>query len=636
MKKKIAVFAGGWGGEYLQEVVCGITEAAQKEDADIFVFVNFSTPGGSYSDNLGEINLFTLPDLTDFDGAILLANSFNYAGEITYLADKLKETGLPAVSIEYNMENIVSVSTDNYAGMHDLAEHVIVEHGARNILFIGGPKEHLENAERLKALLDVAQENGVVIPEKNIRYGDWSKNPAVELMLEWLEENKDLPDAILCANDIMAMGICEQLEKLNYRVPEDVMVTGYDCLRDAQEFHPSITSVNHEWGRMGIVALEMLAGLLRGEAVESIMLKTRFVAGGSCGCSSSNKYYDKNIQLGRINRNNEIDGLAADSHFRHIYLAVRKAENADELSKSLSELFVREHPMEGENFMLCLDPEFFHIEEGNLNLHTRGYSDRMEVIGLVREGKEHPHIAKDIKDAMFLFSNEKETPGLYLYVPVYSDACTYGFAMLTGDMHIACDNQLYIWTRHMNQYLEQVRRNITIADLTRKLTQLSVTDVLTGVYNRAGCEQIAYPMLREWKESGGIGIVMLVDVDKMKAINDLYGHANGDLALRTVATVLKAALPEDWIVSRFGGDEFFIGGRISGEDFDLNELCNSLENRLAQEVHRREIEFRLTISVGGVKIMPDGDCDIEKYLQMADKDMYRMKDIHHKIVENEK
>ena len=88
-------------------------------------------------------------------------------------------------------------------------------------------------------------------------------------------------------------------------------------------------------------------------------------------------------------------------------------------------------------------------------------------------------------------------------VPILGDLRTYGFAVLTGDLRIACDNQFYIWTRHTSQYLEHVRRNITISDLTRKLTQMSVTDVLTGVYNRAGCEQIAFPMLEEWRARGG-------------------------------------------------------------------------------------------------------------------------------------
>lgn len=631
MKNKIAVFAGGWGDEYLQEVVCGIYEAAKKANTDVFTFVNFSTHADTLTPNIGEFNLFTLPDLKDFDGVILMANSFNMIEEIDYLSRKVKKAGIPAVSIEYQFDDIVSVFTDNYSGMYDLAKHVIAEHGARNLLFIGGPKEHPESAERLRALQAAAQDNGFVIPEENIKYGDWAKDLAAKLVVQWIEEHGSLPEAILCANDIMAMSVCECLEERGYLVPKDVIVTGYDCLRSAQEYHPPISSVNHEWNRMGSAALELLMKIISGEAAEDIMLKTRFVPGGSCGCML-HENYGNSEELGRINRKNEIDGLRADSHFRHIYLAVRKAENVEDLARSLSYVFVRDHVMEGEDFVLCLDPEFFHIEEQDLNLRSQGYSEKMEVVCCMKGGVERPHGVSTKRAAMFGIAKEKKEPGLYIFVPVYSDTKTYGFAMLTGDLRIACDNQLYIWTRHMNQYLEQVRRNITIADLTRKLTQLSVTDVLTGVYNRAGCEKIAYPMLEEWRKSGGTGVIMIVDIDKMKNINDEYGHSNGDVALRTVAKVLQTGVPADWIVSRFGGDEFFIGGKILADDIDLEALRAQLEADLADEVLRREIPFCLTVSIGSVLLKPEDNIDIEKYLQVADANMYMEKDVHHQTL----
>ncbi|MGN1085019.1 MAG: diguanylate cyclase domain-containing protein, partial [Lachnospiraceae bacterium] len=54
---------------------------------------------------------------------------------------------------------------------------------------------------------------------------------------------------------------------------------------------------------------------------------------------------------------------------------------------------------------------------------------------------------------------------------------------------------------------------------------------------------------------------------------------------------------------------------------------------LEQEVERREIKFRLTISIGSVRLRPDENIDIEKYLQMADEAMYRVKDVHHRLLE---
>ncbi len=633
MKKRIAVFASGWGDEYFRRVVLGISEAAKKENIDTFAFVNFSIRGLDALLNEGEFNIFTLPDLKDFDGVILLANSFNLTREVEYFTEKLRDLKLPAVSVEYEMENAAALVSDNYAGMYDLVQHVIEQHGAREIVYIGGPQEHLENVDRLAALYDVAKEKGVEIPRSNVKYGDWDRASAGEIVKAWVAEHDSLPDAFLCANDKMAMGACEQLEEMGYRVPKDVIVTGFDCLREGQDFQPSIASVGHDWERMGDVAFSMLKRKMNGEELGKEMLPASFVPAMSCGCFSEDGS-DSKVGAGRRNRGNEIDGLQADTHFRHIYLWIRKIDNAEDLSESLSDLFSKEHQMEGGDFMLCLDPEFFQIEEDDLNLYVTGYNDKMEIIGSILDGKPLPRTVKQRNEALHWLARQNKEPRLYTVVPILGDLRTYGFAVLTGDLRIALPNQFYIWTRHTSQYLEQVRRNLIINDLTRKLTQMSVTDVLTGVYNRAGCEQIAFPMLEEWRNRGGSGVIMLVDIDKMKVINDVYGHANGDLALRTVASVLKSGLPEDWIVSRYGGDEFFVGGRLQGSEADLQKLRNSLESRLAREVKKRELEFPLSISIGTARMMPEDTIEIIEYLQIADDDMYEIKQAHHKKMEN--
>lgn len=634
MKKRIAVFAGGWGGEYFREVVLGIVKAAKENNADVFAFVNFSVPADTITPNIGEFNIFTLPDLQDFDGAILLANSFNMHEEVEYLTHKVKKLGIPAVSVEYDIEGMTTVFSDNYSGMYDLSKHIIEEHGARNILFIGGPKEHPESALRLKALQDVAKENNIIIPESNIRFGDWSKAPAMKLVAGWIEDNGVHPDAVICANDIMAMAVCEQLDKSGYSVPEDVMVTGYDCLTDARKFNPSITTVNHEWGKMGETALKMLSDMLQGIRVENRLLKSSLIIGGSCGCVTEEEPNVSKSNNRKCERRYEMDGLAMDSHFRHMYLAVRKIETKENMTYSLSYLFQENHNIEGEDFMLCLDPEFFRIEDNDSNLRSQGYSDNVDIVCLLSDGKSRPVSSIKRKDALFVTADSKKEPGLYMYVPIYSDTKTYGFAMLTGDLRIACGNPLYIWTRHMNQSMEHVRDNIIIAELTRRLTKLSVTDVLTGIYNRAGCEKIAFPMLEEWRNSGGTGVVMLVDIDRMKVINDGYGHENGDLALCTVASVLKNGVPADWIVSRFGGDEFFIGGKVITDEIDFETFKNRVYDELEQESIRRRVPFKLSISIGMAFVRPDESEAIEKYLQMADADMYREKDKHHSDMDN--
>lgn len=630
MKKKVAVFANGWGNQYLRETVTGAYSIAKDSNTDIFVFVDFSTISETDNDiNNSESNIFRLPDLQDFDGVIIMANSFNTQDEIDFVCQTVREAKIPAVSLEYDLEGFTTVNTDNYHGMYELANHMVQVHGARNIVFIAGPKEHWESSLRLKAVQDVAEENGLSFRDENILYGDWAKNLCKDLAKEWVSHNNGLPDVFICANDVMAMGICELMTELGYKVPDDVKVTGYDCVKQGQAYVPSIATVNHAWPAMGVKAMQILLDKMAGKETETLItMNTRFVPGESCGCDPSIlKPEERKTYLSY-----EIDTLACDSHFRHFYIATKKIENETDLAQSLDGLFQGDAWMEGNNFMLCLDQEFFHIEENNENLRMQGYSDKINVICSLRNGVPRPHQIMDRKEAMFRVSNESPEARIFIFVPVFNEERSYGFAMLVRDMAIIENNFLYIWTRHMNQCLDHIRRNITIAELTRRLTKLSVTDPLTGVYNRAGCEKIAYPMLEEWHKSGGTGVIMIADIDRMKTINDQYGHASGDLAIRTVAAVLQAQLPSDWIVSRFGGDEFFVGGKLT-DGMDPEELRKTISQNLALEIEKRQISFHLSVSIGYAKLKPDEEIDLEGGLRRADEFMYSVKEKHHEAID---
>lgn len=633
IKRKIAVFSSGWCGDYFYEVMGGIQDMCKRNNIDVFAFVNFSVPIDVTHSNDSETNLFSLPDLNDFDGAILLANSFNDEKEVEYISDRIREAGIKAISIEYEIEGIPSIFTDNYAGMYELVEHIIVEHGKKNLVYIGGASDHPENIERCKAFNDALDNNGVVIPDNNIFHADWSKKTAVEMFVNWIDSNEGrVPEAVICANDIMAIGISEWLLDHGYNIPKDIVVTGYDCIQVAQEFKPAIASVNHEWGKMGILATETLLDMIDGKKPKHTVLKTSFVPNTSCGCTDKISVFDSKKLLRNDSAGYRVGAIELDSHFRHIYICIRKAGNIEDLHISLTERFKNGRLLEGNDFKIVLEPEFFNIVENDTNLRKTGYSDNLELVVSFIDGKSFPRKRVTKKEAIFETADAKEEPGFYMFCPLYSDNRVYGFAMLTAGAHIVCDNHLYIWTRHMNEYLEQVRRNITIENLTSRLTKLSVTDVLTGVYNRAGCEQLLYPMLEDWKKSGGTGAVMIVDIDKMKDINDNHGHACGDLALKTVVDVIKGEMPEGWIISRFGGDEFLLGGRVLDENLDISEFIQRCENKLEKEVKARGIPFNISVSMGGVKIKPEDDMSIEQFLQKADHFMYDEKQCHHRML----
>ena len=636
MKKKVAVFANAWGCEYLREVMTGFFEVVKDEYADLFCFFNFSSRGETERYNSGETTIFRLPDLQKFDGAIVIGNSFNLQEEVTYVYDKVIQSGIPAISVEFDIQGVSSINTDNYCGMYELTEHVIRSHGAKKLVVIAGPIDHIESQVRVQAVQEAAKYNGITVEEKDILFGDWAQKSAETLVEEWLNKNKQLPDAFICANDVMAIGVCERLAKMGYAVPRDVIVTGYDCIERGREHDPAITSVSHEWHNMGIRAMQILMEKISGnEHYISEQMKTRFVPGGSCGCEMDSELLNVREEIRKKRCYRSFDAWQCDSHFRHIYLAIRKADNIKSVYEAINEQYELEHWMEGDDFALYLKKEFFKIDENDENLLEQTYSEKITAICSLKNGKPRPLQVMSTKEAIFRTANENEDAGVYMFFPLSSEGKNYGFGMLTKNIDLLLCNRAYIWTRHMNQYLEQIRRNITIAELMKRLTDLSVTDTLTGVYNRAGCEKIAYPMLEKCKAKGETGVIMMADVDRMKLINDEYGHECGDLALCMVASALKSQVPSDWIVSRFGGDEFFVGGRLEKE-MNLEKLVQDITGKLEEDVIRRKITFNLKMSIGYVKIEPDSEVNLEKCLKKADELMYIVKKCHHEATDRAK
>lgn len=619
IKRKLAVFANGWGIDYVQNFLSGVSEITSQNDTDIFIFMDFSAKDDYTKANIGESNIFRLPDLKDFDFAIFMTNSFNLQEEIDYIYRSIMEARIPAISLEYSLNGIPCIQTDNYSGMRELTTHLIQEHGARHIVFVSGPKDHYENSVRLRAVQDVMRENGLTLSDKDILYGRWSREPSMELAAQWTEEHGHPPDAFICANDMMALGVCAGMKSIGYRVPEDVLVTGFDRVKLGQEAQPPLATIGRDWHTMGTTAMQLLLDKYNGgEIPENTIIPARFIRRESCGCAVAE--YSLPHQTS--------DALSYDSHFRRIHWAVKETNSSQQLYNSLKRIFQQDNWIEGKNFMLCLENEFFRIQENDENLKTTGYSDDLDVICALNNGIARPHQIMSYRDAMFRAANTNPEPATYIFVPLHNDERAYGFAMLSRNVDVMTDHYLYIWTRQLNLCLEQVRRNITIAMLTQKLTDLSVTDVLTGAYNRAGCEQIAYPMLEELHRLGKEGIIMLADIDRMKLINDQYGHASGDLALRTIVSVLRSQLPSDWVICRIGGDEFFIGGSLTDSD-EPEQLIENVSEKLKQEIRRLQIPFPLGISIGYIRIAPDENLDIESKMREADQQMYLIKNKHH-------
>ncbi len=174
--------------------------------------------------------------------------------------------------------------------------------------------------------------------------------------------------------------------------------------------------------------------------------------------------------------------------------------------------------------------------------------------------------------------------------------------------------------------LKELMVRIRHVKLQEKLRVLSITDELTGLYNRRGFFALAEQQL---KLSNRLkkGIFMLyADLDNLKGINDALGHQEGDLVLVDTANILKESFRESDIIARIGGDEFVVLPIGTGGD-SIEAVTTRLQRNIDNYNMRRNRTYRLSLSFGVPYYDPENPCSIDELLAEGDRLMYEQKKI---------
>ncbi len=152
---------------------------------------------------------------------------------------------------------------------------------------------------------------------------------------------------------------------------------------------------------------------------------------------------------------------------------------------------------------------------------------------------------------------------------------------------------------------------------------LALRDGLTGLCNRRGFLMLAERQLKLGRRAGRPMLLFFVDMDRLKAINDGFGHQEGDRALVRTAQALERTFRDSDLLARFGGDEFAalaIEASGNGKEAIIGRLRQSLE-----AVTPRACRYRLSVSCGVTKFDPASRVTIGQLMVLADEDMYRTK-----------
>jgi diguanylate cyclase (GGDEF)-like protein len=152
----------------------------------------------------------------------------------------------------------------------------------------------------------------------------------------------------------------------------------------------------------------------------------------------------------------------------------------------------------------------------------------------------------------------------------------------------------------------------------------ALTDELTGLYNRRGFRALAEHQLRIARRSGGDLVLLYVDLDRFKPINDQFGHAEGDRALCQMADLLRATVRDTDVVARLGGDEFAVLV-VDADAATERAVTRRLSLALAQRNALPDRRYALAMAMGAARFDDDRGAELDDLLRRADESLYAAK-----------
>jgi DNA-binding LacI/PurR family transcriptional regulator len=245
--------------QYFAMIAEGVEHAASEKD----VLVVFCTPEATGDAESWNSRLLRSQRL---DGLIYLS------GAETRWASLVELTRVgPVVLVDERLPgfDLPSVVSQNRRGAKEIASHV-TSLGHERLAVIGGPAELWTADQRLSGYREAIAAAGIDPDTVPILEGDYRISSGEKLAAELLDRPvKERPTALICANDLMAIGVLSYCRRVGLRVPDDVSVVGFDDLPFASLLTPGLTTVRQPAREMGIAATKLLLGMVDGEEATS-------------------------------------------------------------------------------------------------------------------------------------------------------------------------------------------------------------------------------------------------------------------------------------------------------------------------------------------------------------------------------
>ena len=551
----------------------------------------------------------------DMAAVIIFAEMIKSEEVVHKLIAGAKKHKIPAIVFERRYDDVINAELDYRSGFEGIVRHIVEHHGCRNVDMFAGFRNNPFSDERIEVYKKVLEENGIPYDPDRVHHGDFWDAIAERKMTGLIESGYPLPEAIVCANDSMAVGVCDSLKKHNIRIPDDVIVTGFDGIWQSYCHNPGITTCEPDYDDMReqiISAIDSFYDLRKQKKsyVTDLKIKYKTVIRSSCGCASET--YDKWSGI--------VTSLYNDNHdyFRHIL------EMGRFISKTISMSDVVEATADLQMYLWLWRSQYYFIgiKENDNCIHAvfEGYK------GLYKHDRRFFNMPAPLPEMDSILSDDSGL-NVLLFKQARARSESFGYIVCGYEELSLRDEQRFEeYSLFVAAVVHSALNNRKLIAANTEIEHMSELDYLTGLYNRRGFFKNVDAALRKRENKGRYFSLFAVDMDGLKSINDNYGHFEGDAAIQSLAHAIKTFVGDRGFCARFGGDEFafvIIGDEpLSGKTSDIRDNINRF---IEAEAGLADRPYLVGASLGCAERIIEGKVEIEEVMRAADLSMYQDK-----------
>ena len=593
-----------------------------QEKMKLMIFNSFVEYSEKDKTELGARHVYEILNPDIVDALVVYEDCFLENHIMADVIEKAKARGVPVIIIDGHNEGCFSIVNDYDEVYTDMIRHVIEDHHATSTFYMGGlSKEDPVSERRVNCYRRALEMCGLPFDESMVDYGEFWGDPAKRIVQRLYESGKPMPRAIFCANDYMALAVCEKLSEYGLKVPEDVLVTGFDGTEASRYAVPQITTCVEDPANMATLCLEAIRMAFDGKPCCELKNKYTVWYSESCGCARN---WNADFRAVAAHYHGKVGDIRTHEDFIYSWMnRMFDIRDMNELYSALSSSIL-------EDSYVCLNSDIIPLMIDGQVERKGQLTEQLVVLGSRYTRPERNREATlqltSMVPCLKEWAQDDETVYILNTVYVGSTVCGY-YAYRTWDIGSMLHKIKRIVST-INLSFRVAMNYFRQDKLSTSVKMAALTNSVTGLPNLKGAIQ----WFRDFATNENRKKTLCVSVyglPKYTYIQENYGIAAVEEAVKFVTEALKLANPEKCFIGHIADDEFLLVHYFDEKENLSAVIGNTIDrstsvffNQIEEYNVRNNREYYVEVNCGCSPVDAGWEENLESFIKFAKGEMY--------------